>query len=422
MLKYYPRIIDRTIAEKLQYTGAIFIRGPKWCGKSTSARQIAKSQVLLGDASDSTNYLELAKMAPSIILKGTTPRLIDEWQLAPQLWNTIKTEIDRRNLPNQFILTGSATPVDDDSHHPGTGRIARIDMYPMSLYESQESSGKISLANFLKNTNINIDGIESSLTIDDYAYLICRGGWPSTLSLKRELAVKVAKDYLLSLTEDDIARTARLPHNPRLTRLLLRSYARNIATIDSYKSIFNDVKSQYSDVSDSLLYQYLNALERLFIIDEIEAWNPNLRSKNVIRSAKKKHLIDPSLAAASLDASPESLLLDVKTMGLMFESLVARDLKIYATSNGGYVNHYRDAYGLECDTVLHFDNGKYLLIEIKLGDHHVEMAAKNLLRLNSLIKEKNMTAPSALIIITGTKLAYRRDDGIYVVPLGCLKP
>lgn len=419
---YYERIVDKIIEEKLKYTGAVYIRGPKWCGKSTTAKRVCNSFAELGDIQGDFDYVQLADLSPALVLSGDTPRLIDEWQLAPQLWNAVKSEIDRRNLPGQFVLTGSSTPITDDKRHPGTGRIAQIVMYPMSLYESNNSTGAISLMDLLMNQNIDINGISSKLSIEDYAHLICRGGWPTTINLDKELSIKVAKDYVNSLLEDDISRTAKLPKNTRLTKVLIRSYARNVSTIDSYATIFHDVQSQFSDISDSSLRNYLTALENLYIIDEIEAWNPNLRSKTVIRTSKKKSFIDPSIAAASLGISPNMLLHDLKTFGVLFENLVTRDLKVYANLYGGSLNHYRDKYGLECDAVIHFDNGHYMLVEVKLGSKQIDEAAKNLLKLKALAIEKGITPPTSLVVITAGSIAYLRPDGIFVVPLGCLKP
>lgn len=419
---YYERIVDNIIEEKLKYTGAVYICGPKWCGKSTSAKRVCNSFAELGDINSDFDLIQLADLSPALVLSGDAPRLIDEWQLAPQLWNAVKSEVDRRSSPGQFVLTGSSTPIMDDRRHPGTGRIARIVMYPMSLYESKDSTGTISLMSLLMDRDIDINGITSNLSLGDYAYLICRGGWPSTISLKKELSIKVSKDYVSSLLEDDISRTAKLPKNIRLTKVLLKSYARNVSTIDSYTSVFRDVRSQFSDISDSTLRTYLNALENLYIIDEIEAWNPNLRSKTVIRTSKKKSFIDPSIAAASLDISPSMLIYDLKTFGVLFENLVTRDLKVYVNAHGGSLNHYRDKYGLECDVVIHFDNGHYMLVEIKLGSKQIDEAAKNLLKLKALTIEKGLNPPSSLVIITAGTLAYKRTDDIYVVPLGCLKP
>lgn len=419
---YYERIVDKIIEEKLKYTGAVYIRGPKWCGKSTSAKRVCNSYAELGNISSDFDLVQLADLSPALVLSGDTPRLIDEWQLAPQLWNAVKSEVDRRGYPGQFVLTGSSTPIIDDKRHPGTGRIAQIIMYPMSLYESKDSTGTISLIKLLTDASMDINGITSKLSLEDYAHLICRGGWPSTIILNKELSVKVSKDYVSSLLEDDISRTAKLPKNTRLTKVLLKSYARNVSTIDSYAAIFQDVRSQFSDISDSTLRTYLNALENLYIIDEIEAWNPNLRSKTVIRTSKKKSFIDPSIAAASLDISPNMLLQDLKTFGVLFENLVTRDLKVYVNYHGGCLNHYRDKYGLECDAVIHFDNGLYMLVEVKLGSKQVEEAAKNLSKLKTLTTEKGLNPPAALIIITAGTIAYKRPDGIFVVPLGCLRP
>ncbi len=420
MDQYYKRILDEQITQKLKTIGAIYIRGPKWCGKTTTAKRYAKSVVELQKSTAMNDYIALANNAPSVLLKREKPVLIDEWQLAPTIWNAVRTYVDDVNSPGQFILTGSATPIEDATLHSGTGRIGRLTMYPMSLYESLDSNGQISLKDIVNQT-AKMDGVVSSLNIEKIAYVLCRGGWPSTMDKDPHFSVLLAKDYVDALCESDVAKTVGVPLNPLLVRTLMRSYSRNVSTMVTDKTILEDVRFHYGDISDTMIRNYIQALEKLYVIDEIPAWNPNLRSKTVIRSSNKKSFVDPSLACAALDISPEKLLLDYQTFGLLFENLCLRDLKIYAGANGGYVRHYRDQYGLECDAVIHFDNGRYGLVEIKLGTQELNKAASNLLKLNQLIQSHQMPKPDFLLIITGSDYAYQRKDGVLVVPIGCLK-
>ncbi|MCL2521435.1 MAG: DUF4143 domain-containing protein [Erysipelotrichales bacterium] len=421
-MKYINRLVDREIQDKLETTGAIVIKGPKWCGKTTSAKQFTKSFLELQDPDLQENYLELAKTKPSLLLEGLKPRLIDEWQLAPKLWNAVRYSIDKSSLVSQFILTGSSTPTEDPTLHSGTGRFAIIKMKSMSLYESRESNGTISLSDILMGKK-DIDGKVSNLTYEKLAYVLCRGGWPNSLKLDEKKALDVAKNYFDVLCESDVSRVDGVKRNPLLTKTILKSYARQIATIDSNKALFDDIKANYSDISERTIKDYLDVLKKLYIIEEVEAWNPNIRSKTAIRLAPKKTMVDPSLAVSALGSSPKDLMLDVKTFGVLFENLVNRDLSIYANSIGGYLRHYRDRFGLECDNVLHFDNGKYALIEVKLGGHRIKEAEENLHKLKRLIveNEPRLGHPEFLMVITGTDLAYTTETGVLVVPLGCLK-
>lgn len=421
-MNYIKRIVDKEIDDKLAVMGAILIKGPKWCGKTTSAKQKAKSILEMQNPDLQENYMELANTKPSLLLEGEKPRLIDEWQLAPKLWNAVRYSVDNIGLPNQYILTESATPIEDDSLHSGVGRFAFVTMKPLTLFESGESNGKISLKNIL-NGDKKIDGIQSELTYEKIAYLICRGGWPSSLSLPENQALDIAKNYIDVLCESDISRIDGAKRDPFLARTILKAYARQVSTIDSDKSLYDDVRANYSDVSERTISDYMNVLKKLYIIEEIEAWNPNIRSKTAIRTSPKKSMIDPSLAVAALGCSKEDIMLDVKTYGLLFENLVNRDLSVYVNSIGGNLKHYRDRYGLECDNVIHFNDGRYALIEIKLSGSKIKEAEEHLLTLNKLILEssQNLKQPEFLMIITGTDMAYTTEKGVLVVPIGCLK-
>lgn len=421
-MNYIKRIVDKEIDDKLAVMGAILIKGPKWCGKTTSAKQKAKSILEMQNPDLQENYMELANTKPSLLLEGEKPRLIDEWQLAPKLWNAVRYSVDNIGLPNQYILTESATPIEDDSLHSGVGRFAFVTMKTLTLFESGESNGKISLKNIL-NGDKKIDGIQSELTYEKIAYLICRGGWPSSLSLPENQALDIAKNYIDVLCESDISRIDGVKRDPFLARTILKAYARQVSTIDSDKSLYDDVRANYSAVSERTISDYMNVLKKLYIIEEIEAWNPNIRSKTAIRTSPKKSMIDPSLAVAALGCSKEDIMLDVKTYGLLFENLVNRDLSVYVNSIGGNLKHYRDRYGLECDNVIHFSDGRYALIEIKLSGSKIKEAEEHLLTLNKLILEssQNLKQPEFLMIITGTDMAYTTEKGVLVVPIGCLK-
>lgn len=421
-MEYISRIIDDEIKEKLSITGAILIKGPKWCGKTTSAKQVAKSILEMQNPDLQENYIELANTRPSLLLEGEKPRLIDEWQLAPKLWNAVRYSVDKIGIPNQYILTGSATPKEDDSLHSGVGRFSFITMKPMTLFESGDSNGKISLKDLLDGKR-EIDGITTDLNYEKIAYALCRGGWPSSISLPEKQALEIAKNYIEVLCESDISKVDGVKRNPSLAKTILKAYARQVSTIGSNQTLFKDVRANYSDVSDKTISEYIDVLKKLFIIEEIEAWSPNIRSKTAIRTASKKTMIDPSLAVAALGCSPKDIMLDIETYGLLFENLVNRDLSVYVNSIGGTLKHYRDRYGLECDNVVQFDDGRYALIETKLGGTRVKEAEEHLITLQDLILENEPRIGKAefLMVITGTEMAYTTEKGILVVPIGCLK-
>ena len=421
-MKYLERIIDSEIKEKLSITGAIQIKEPKWCGKTTSAKQLAKSVLEMQNPDLQDNYIELANTKPSLLLEGDKPRLIDEWQIAPKLWNAVRYSVDQTGLTNQYILTGSATPTDDSSLHSGVGRFAIVNMKPMSLYESKDSNGKISLLD-LKNGKRNIDGITTDLDYEKIAFVLCRGGWPNAINLDETRALQIAKNYLDVLCNSDISKVDGIKRNPQLARTILRSYARQVSTINSDSAMYKDIKANYSDISESTIINYLKVLKRLYIIEEIDAWHPNIRSKTSIRTAPKKSFVDPSLAVAALGCSKKELMLDINTFGLLFENLVNRDLSIYASKIGGTISHYRDRYGLECDNIIHCEDGSYALVEIKLSCSRIKEGESHLLELKKLIDESDdiKIKPNLLMIITGTDMAYVTENDILVVPIGCLK-
>ena len=367
------------------------------------------------------NYLELANLKPSLLLEGDKPRLIDEWQLAPRLWNAIRYDVDKTGLANQYILTGSSVPVEDDTLHSGVGRFSFVTMKPMTLYESGSSNGKISLMDILGGKR-DIDGVTTDLDYEKIAYILCRGGWPNTLKMDDKQALMGAKNYIDALVNSDISRIDGVRRDANLALLILRAYARQVSTIDSDKSLILDVKANYQEISERTIINYLDALKKLYVIEEIPAWSPNIRSKTSIRTSSKKSFVDPSLAVASLGITPKELALDPKTYGLLFENLVNRDLSVYARAIGGSLSHYRDRFGLECDNVIHFDNGNYALVEVKLGGDMIKEAEKHLLELKKLIATNELLkAPSFMMIVTGTNMAYTLPSGVMVVPIGCLK-
>lgn len=427
-MAYLKRIVDEDLQLRLDSVGATIIVGPKWCGKTTTAEQKAKSILRLNDPDMREAYIATAQTKPSNLLKGENPRLIDEWQEAPELWDAVRTSVDQRREPGLYILTGSTTIKKDNIHHSGTGRISRLKMYPMSLYESGESNGSVSLADLFNNPNFDIDGAQSQLDINDLIFSACRGGWPSSLSLKTDKAkLFIVKDYVNNICESDISSIDKIERSPSKTRLLLRSYARNISTLATNSSLINDINAN-ENMSESSFYEYLDALKRLYVIEDIEAWCPNIRSKTSIRSSNKREFIDPSIAVAALGLSPEYLETDLKTFGFFFECLCVRDLKAYSNSLGGKVSYYRDKFGLEADAVLHLDDGRYALIEVKLGSKAIEEGAKHLCELKNLIRRYNETEqqtklrePDLLIVLTGGPIAYKRADGVLVIPVGCLK-
>ncbi|MBP5301027.1 MAG: ATP-binding protein [Victivallales bacterium] len=411
--------------------GAILLEGPKWCGKTTSAGQLAKSVLKLQDPDMREEYLATAAIKPSLLLKGETPRLLDEWQDIPMLWDAVRTMVDQRGMPGQFLLTGSNTIDRRKILHSGTGRIARLRMSPMSLWESLESNGGVSLLGLFDNPQSNIDGMSSNLTIEQLVFAACRGGWPASLHAHSDAAkLLIAKNYLESICDDDISRNDGKRRNPALARAILHSYARNISTPAKKSSILSDI-TMSGDFTCSMdtLDDYLNALARLFVVQDLEAWCPAVRSKTVIRSTMKRCFADPSIAVAAMGLSPRVLLEQLKTFGFIFEQMCIRDLKAYSAERGGHLSYYRDRYGLEADGILHLDDGRYALLEFKLGGREIEEGAAHLKKLETLIQQHNvgkaqvpLREPDLLMVVTGGQMAYSRPDGVKVVPLGCLRP
>ena len=428
-MKYLNRIADKELSLRLEAFGAVQIKGPKWCGKTTTAEKQAKSVIKLQDPDTREGYLATARTKPSLLLKGDTPRLIDEWQVAPVLWDAVRTAVDQRKLKGQFILTGSTVIDSDEIMHTGTGRISQMSMYPMSLYESRESNGMISLRELFENEALDIDGISSDLSIEQLIFAACRGGWPASLdNMSNEAKLLIAKDYVNIICEEDISRVDKRQRNPALARLIMRSYARNLCTLAKKTSMLADVSTEMENTSMSTFDDYVSALEKLFVIDDIEAWSPAIRSKTVIRTGKKRCFVDPSIAVAAIGASPKSLELDLKTFGFIYECLCVRDLRAYSQVLGGRVSYYHDRTGLEADAVLSLTDGRYALIECKLGSREIDEGANHLLELKELVQEKNesqkqinIRLPDLLIVLTGGELAYTRPDGVKVIPVGCLK-
>lgn len=417
MLNYRPRIVDSLLQRKLQTIGAVLIEGPKLCGKSTTATMQAKSVLFM----EPGRTLEIAELNPKLLLEGEVPRLIDEWQLAPKLWDVIRREIDRREgLPGQFILTGSAVPPDKSGiMHTGTGRFGWLKMRPMTLFESKESNGSVSLGALFEG-ELNIAST-CSLSLEDVAFAACRGGWPTALRQTGQLALAHAFDYFDAIVREDISRVDGTRRNQETTRKLLRSYARAQGSQISLREIAKDVGQQ---ISEKTIGSYLSALRQIFVVEDIPAWNPNLRSKTAIRTSDTRYFVDPSIATAALGIGPRELLLNPETFGFIFETLCMRDLRVYAEALDGSISHFRDKNGLECDAVLHRRDGRYGLIEIKLGSEKgIEDGIKTLTALSKKINTDTMLAPSFLMILTASgDFAYRRNDGILVVPIGCLKP
>lgn len=425
-MEYKKRIIDGLLDLKLESFGATLIKGPKGCGKTTSSKQKAKSYVEFQDEEVRENLLAVAEAAPKRLLIGERPRLFDEWQDAPKLWGTIRKDVDDTRLNGQYILTGSSSR-DVKTPHTGTLRISQLQMYPMSLYESEESNGTVSLSELFRDPD-SFDGCESKLSVDDLIFAICRGGWPRALMNKTPRSkLEIAKDLYKQTYSIDISNIDGVKRNARWARALLQSYSRNICTLASVGTIFGDVKANH-DVSDQTLYDYVHALEKLYIIDDIDAWCPSIRSKSAIRSSNKRNLVDPSIAVAALGLSPDYFNTDFKTLGFLFESLCIRDLKIYSSAMDGAMSYYHDRYGLEADGVLHLNDGRYALLEFKLGSKEIETGAKHLLEIEKLIEKRNekekqcpLRLPDLKIVVTGTQYGYRREDGVIVIPIGCLK-
>ena len=398
-------------------------KGAKWCGKTTSAAHIAKSIVYMEDPSRKKQYLEMADMSPSLLLQGAVPRLLDEWQLAPKLWDAVRFEVDRRDEFGQFILTGSAVPPDvSDISHTGTGRITSLLMRPMSLFESRDSDGSVSLRSLFSGER-NIVGT-SGHTLDDIAFLVCRGGWPKSIGRTRRVALAQAPDYYDAVVESDVSRVDSVARDAERARRVMRAYARSVSSEATLASILNDVRTDENDsFSENTLRSYIAAFKKIFVIEDAPAWNPNLRSKTAIRSSDTRYLVDPSIAVAALGVGPNDLVDDLSTMGLLFENMCIRDLRVYAEAIGGSVYHYRDKSSLECDAVVHLKNGGYGLIEIKLGgDRLIEEGAASLLKLKNRIDTGKMREPAFMMVLCGiAPFAYRRNDGVLVVPVGCLR-
>lgn len=428
-MKYLKRVADKQLELRLEAFGAVQIKGPKWCGKTTTAEQFAKSVLKMHNPDKREAYLSTARTKPSILLKGEVPRLIDEWQVAPVLWDAVRNAVDERQEKGQFILTGSTVIEDSEIMHTGTGRISRMSMYPMSLYESLESNGKISLMALFDNKNLDIDGVESQMTIEQLIFAACRGGWPASIDVKSDKAkLLIAKDYVNIVCDEDISRVDGVRRNSLLARRIMKSYSRNLCTLAKKTNMLKDVLAEKESMTMVTFDDYVSALEKLFVIEDIEAWNPSIRSATVIRSGKKRCFVDPSIAVASLGLSPQMLEFDLKTFGFIFECMVLRDLKVYSQAMGGRLSYYNDKYGLEADAVLHLDDGRYALIECKLGSREIDEGAEHLLQLKALVQKHNETShqiklrePDLLIVITGGEMAYTREDGVKVIPLACLK-
>ena len=426
---YHPRLADAQLAFKLQTFGATVIVGPKWCGKSTTAKQQARSSLLLQDPDLRASYLETAAVKPSLLLKGERPRLLDEWQDVPSLWDAVRLTVDEERGQGLFILTGSVSFDPKAVRHSGTGRISRLRMHPMSLFESGESNGAVSLRALFDDPLADIDGIRSSLPLDELVFAACRGGWPAVLDLGTDASrLAIAKDYVANLCETDVSTVDGVQRNPALARAILRSYARNLSTLADATSIRKDVLATMESLSPTTLDSYLNAFRKLFVVEDADAWCPSIRSATAVRAGKKRELADPSIAAAALGLSPAAFATDLKTFGFFFENLVVRDLRVYSSALGGTVSHYRDRYGLEADSVLHLEDGRYALVEVKLGGRKIEEGAAHLVELRNLVRKYNETErqvplrePDLLLVLTATDMAYTRPDGVKVVPVGCLR-
>lgn len=434
---YKNRVADRLLAEKLEAFGAVLIEGPKYCGKTTLASQQAGSILSMADTDTLGQNLALARTNISRLLAGETRRLIDEWQIAPQFWDAVRNEVDKRNEDGQFMLTGSAVPPkpkkdengniieEENIHHTGTGRISRLRLRTMSLWESEDSTGDVSLEELFINPD-TVDGV-SDIDLDRLAYLTCRGGWPKAVLKKSEkAALAQAFDYYDSVVSNDIKRVDDIDRDEELTKRIMRSYARNQGTQATVGTILADIKSNGDErMSDSTVYSYIKALKEIFVIEDSIAWNPNLRSKTAIRTSDTRYFIDPSIATAALGMGPKDLINDMETFGFIFETLAIRDLRVYADALDGKVYHYRDKNNLECDAVIHLRNGSYGLVEVKIGGAElIKEGAESLKTLSSKIDSTRMKTPSFMMVLTGIgKFAYKRpEDGVLVVPIGCLRP
>ncbi len=427
-MNYIKRVCDSELLNKLDAFGAVQITGPKWCGKTTTAKQFAKSYIEMQDPGMRDSYIHTARIKPSNLLSGANPRLIDEWQIAPNLWDAVRVSVDNRNESGLYILTGSNSIDKTSIMHTGTGRIDTLQMYPMSLYESGESNGYVSLTDLFRDKNLPNEECSSDLSIDELIMAACRGGWTSTINRKTEKAkLLISSSYFDSICRDDISNVDNIKRDEQGTRLLLRSYARNISTFASNRTILKDINANYP-MGETTFYDYLKSHQKLYVIRDVEAWCPSIRSKTAIQSSDKKEFIDPSIAVAALGVEPDYFNTDLKTFGFIFETLCIRDLRIYSSALGGIVSYYHDRYGLEDDAVLHLRDGRYALIEIKLSSNEIDEGASHLKEIERLVKEYNtherqnpLRLPDLKIILTGTPYGYKREDGVFVIPIGCLK-
>lgn len=421
--EYKKRIADELIKKKLKGKGAVLVEGPKWCGKTTTAEELSKSVLYMSKPDNLKQNMMLADINPSLLLTGDVPRLIDEWQIAPKLWDAVRYEVDHRNEEGQFILTGSAVPANSDAiQHTGTGRFAWVLMRPMSLFESGESNGSVRLTE-LFDTPEQIGAI-NTLNLNQIAFLVCRGGWPRATFMEEDVALEQAYDYYDAIVNQDISRVDEVKRNAERVKTLMRSYARNQGAQASNAMLKADMQANDVDsLDEDTVMSYVNALKKIFVIEDMPAWNPNLRSKTAIRSSDTRYYIDSSIAVAALGLGPNDLMNDLETFGLLFETMCIRDLRVYADASGGSVYHYRDKSGLECDAVIHLRNGSYGLVEIKIGgENAIEHGALTLKTLASKIDTDKMKAPAFLLVLTAVgDYAYRREDGVYVVPIGCLR-
>ena len=418
-MKYLPRIVDKEIDELMEIMGAILIEGCKWCGKSTTGLYHAKSVIEFQNPDRKQEYDNIRNTKPSLFLNGEKPRMFDEWQMYPVVWDSVRTDVDHTGLKGQYILTGSAKPSEGETMHTGTGRISRVLMRPMSLFESSESTGEVSFSDILSGKDIS--GV-SKLSLEDIANIIVRGGWPASISIKSDAKYRIAKEYVKSLIHEEVRSVDGVERNTEKMQNVLRSLARNISTQVSNSTIEADIRNSFDDdISRPTVTDYLYTLEKLFVIEDVKATNLNLRSKYALRTKPKKFFVDPSIATAILDLKPMDLINDLNTFGFMFESLCIRDLKIYTESLGGDVTFYRDERGFEVDAILRMPSGKWGAIEIKLGAGYIDEAANNLLKFKEHVDIKKCGEPSFLLVLTGTNYSYKRDDGVYVVSIGTLK-
>ncbi|MDR3282991.1 MAG: ATP-binding protein [Candidatus Methanoplasma sp.] len=412
--EYLKRVVDSELEGRLKRAGAVLIEGAKWCGKTRTAKEYAASTVRMQDPAS----IKAADVSPSAFLKGGVPRLIDEWQVSPAIWDAVRFEVDDRGQPGQFILTGSAVPPEDPSRHSGAGRMSRLLMRPMSLYESMESSGSVSLKGLFDGADVEA---VSEMSIDMLALALVRGGWPASIGDDEKTASGKMQDYLDVVINTDVSRVDGIRRDPTAVRKLMASLSRNTSAAANMSTIRKDMAGDNDAISDKTVSSYINALRRIFVVEDVEAWNPSVRSKTSVRTSPKRHFVDPSIAASVLRMSTGRLLKDFNTFGLLFESLCVRDLRVYSQAMGGEVLHYRDSYGLEADAILHLRDGRWAAVEIKMGTSEIDMGAKNLLKLRDSVDQRNAGPPSFLMVLTAGEYGYRRKDGVYVVPIGSLK-